>query len=150
MLQCYTAEKMIPHRTKSKCTPFVFQSLCQQMSDNMGILGCKFTFLIRIIEMPHHEVVVYMLLYFPLLHITVFWVCFNDNIASNDIYIYIFFVFHHFQMRTLLQIWSQKNPVQELRTVPTSLEESLYPREQCVRQRQTWRYIHQKSLKDLL
>jgi len=34
-------------------------------------------------------------------------------------------------MRTFLQIWSQKNPVQELRIVPTNLEESLYPREQC-------------------
>lgn len=43
-------------------------------------------------------------------------------------------------MRTFLQKWLQKNPVQELRIVPTSLEESLYPRERCVPQRQTWRY----------
>lgn len=51
-------------------------------------------------------------------------------------------VSHHLQMRTLLQIWSQKNPVQELRIVPTNLEESLCPREQCVRQRPTWKYVH--------
>lgn len=47
-------------------------------------------------------------------------------------------------MRTFLQIWLQKNPVQELRIVHTNLEESPYPREQCARQRQTWRYIYQK------
>lgn len=50
-----------------------------------------------------------------------------------------------------MQIWLQKNPVQELRIVPTNLEESLYLREQCVRQRQTWRYSYQKdSIKDLI
>lgn len=59
----------------------------------------------------------------------------------------IFILFSVFQMRTFLQIWSQKNPVQELRIVPTNLEESLYPREQCVRQRQTWRYIYRESYK---
>lgn len=47
-----------------------------------------------------------------------------------------------------MQIWSQKNPVQELRIVPINLEESLYPREQCVRQRRTWRYSYKEYLKD--
>lgn len=47
-----------------------------------------------------------------------------------------------------MQIWSQKNPVQELKIVPINLEESLYPREQCVRQRQTWRYSYEEFLKD--
>lgn len=54
------------------------------------------------------------------------------------------------QMRTFLQIWLQKNPVQELRIVPTNLEESLYPREQCAQQRQTWRYVSIKLSNDLL
>lgn len=48
-------------------------------------------------------------------------------------------VLFRLQMRTFLQIWLQKNLVQELRIVPTNLEESLYPREQCAQQRQAWR-----------
>lgn len=62
---------------------------------------------------------------------------------------YVFILFH-LQMRTLLQIWLQKNLVQELRIVPTNLEESLYPREQCAQQRQTWRYVCCKLSNDLL
>lgn len=75
---------------------------------------------------------------------TVFQIDFIHRFKSNV----SFTMLRHFQMRTFLQIWSQKNPVQELRIVPTNLEESLYPREQCVRQRLTWRYVYQESLKD--
>lgn len=62
----------------------------------------------------------------------------NDKIL-NYIFMYIYLLY--LQMRTFLQIWLQKNRVQELRIVPTNLEESLYPREQFARRRQTWRYF---------
>lgn len=71
-----------------------------------------------------------------------------SSIALIALEVIIFFLLHHLQMRTFMQIWSQKNPVQELRIVPINLEESLSPREQCVRRRQTWRYSYKEFLKD--
>lgn len=52
-----------------------------------------------------------------------------------------FYLLFYFQMRTFLQIWLQKNRVQELKIVLTNLEESLCQREQFALQRQTWRYV---------
>lgn len=61
-------------------------------------------------------------------------------LTQSQINIFIYLLLY-FQMRTFLQIWLQKNRVQELKIVLTNLEESLCPREQFALQRQTWRYI---------
>lgn len=63
-----------------------------------------------------------------------------DMLRQSHIHIFMY-LFVCFQMRTFLQIWLQKNRVQELKIVLTNLEESLCPREQFALQRQTWRYI---------
>lgn len=61
--------------------------------------------------------------------------------------IYVLSCIFFFQMRTFLQIWLQKNLVQELKTVHTNFAENpCYLREPRVLQKAVWRYAIESFL----